>query len=114
MSTLKSSAAVSNAVKPTIVREGKIISAPEPVTQVAGTPATKRVSPLSLTEFMSKAQALPATIGTQSIALDPKQFSTGSFGYGFNGKVTIMVDGKPVTCQLGLNLTVVGSKEAPR
>ena len=32
----------------------------------------------------------------------------------FNGKTTISVDGKPMQVQVGLNLTVVGSKEAER
>jgi len=41
-------------------------------------------------------------------------FSTGSFGWYYNGKTTVMVDGKPLSVQVGLNLTVVGSKEAER
>jgi hypothetical protein len=45
---------------------------------------------------------------------DPKTFSTGSFGWYMNGKTTITVDGKPLPVQVGLNLTVVGSKDAER
>ena len=41
------------------------------------------------------------------------EFSTGSFGWYLNGKTTIDVDGTPVSVQIGMNMTVVGSKEAP-
>ena len=37
-----------------------------------------------------------------------------TFGWNINGKMTITVDGKALPVQVGLNLTVVGSKEAPR
>jgi hypothetical protein len=43
-----------------------------------------------------------------------KQFSTGSFGWYMNGKTVVTVDGKPVSVQIGMNLTVVGSKDAER
>ena len=52
------------------------------------------------------------TIGTSELVADKREFSTGSFGWYINGKVNIQVDGKPVAVQVGLNLTVVGSKEA--
>lgn len=31
-----------------------------------------------------------------------------------HGKTTILVDGKAVSVQIGMNPTIVGSKEAPR
>jgi hypothetical protein len=43
-----------------------------------------------------------------------KEFSTGSLGWYLNGKTTIEIDGKPVAVQIGLNLTIVGSKELPK
>ena len=43
-----------------------------------------------------------------------REFSTGSFGWYVNGKASIVVDGKPIQCQVGMNITVVGSKELPR
>jgi hypothetical protein len=45
---------------------------------------------------------------------DVKEFSTGSLGWYLNGKTTIEVGGKPVTVQIGMNLTIVGSKELPK
>ncbi len=54
------------------------------------------------------------TIGNTEIIADKREFSTGSFGWYYNGKTTVTVDGKPLSVQVGLNLTVVGSKEADR
>jgi hypothetical protein len=43
-----------------------------------------------------------------------KEFSTGSLGWYLNGKTTIEVGGTPVSVQIGMNLTIVGSKELPK
>lgn len=76
----------------------------------------KSVNPslMSVSEFLSKAKTLEAVIDGQRVVLDVKAFSTGSYGWNATGKLSITVDGKPVKCQLGVNLTVVGSKDAPR
>jgi len=42
---------------------------------------------------------------------DVKCFSTGSVGWYLTGKVTIRVGDVPVSVQIGLNLTIVGTKE---
>jgi len=60
------------------------------------------------------AEPVKITIGGAEIIADKREFSTGSFGWYHNGKTTITVDGKPLSIQIGLNLTVVGSKEAER
>ena len=54
------------------------------------------------------------TVGNSKLIADKREFSTGSFGWYYNGKTTVTVDGKPLSVQIGLNLTVVGSKEAER
>jgi hypothetical protein len=74
----------------------------------------KSPCPISKTLFLEKAEAVKITINGQELVADRREFSTGSFGWYHNGKVTIQVDGKPVSVQIGLNLTVVGSKEAER
>jgi hypothetical protein len=74
----------------------------------------KSPCPLSKTQFLEKAEAVKITIGTTEIIADKREFSTGSFGWYHNGKITITVDGKPISVQIGCNLTVVGSKEAER
>ncbi len=74
----------------------------------------KSPCPISKTQFLEKAEAVKVTINGQEVIADRREFSTGSFGWYHNGKVTITVDGKPLTVQIGLNLAVVGSKEADR
>jgi hypothetical protein len=74
----------------------------------------KSPCPVSKTQFLDKAEAVKITIGNMEIVADKREFSTGSFGWYYNGKTTVTVDGKPLSVQVGLNLTVVGSKEAER
>ena len=73
----------------------------------------KSACPISLSQFLEKAEPVKVTIGTQELTAEVKAFSTGSFGWYINGKTTIQVDGKPLSVQIGMNLTVVGSKELP-
>ena len=70
--------------------------------------------PIGRADFRSKAKAVSVTIGEQKLIADVKEFSTGSLGWYLNGKTTIEIDGVPVSVQIGLNLTIVGSKELPQ
>jgi hypothetical protein len=74
----------------------------------------KTPCPLSKTEFMSKAEPVKIDIGGFAMVAEPREFSTGSFGWYLTGKATLTVDGKPLSVQVGCNMAVVGSKEAPR
>ena len=74
----------------------------------------KTICPISRADFLAKAQSVKIDIGGFPMHADPREFSTGSFGWYVNGKATIQVDGKPIQVQVGMNLTVVGSKELPR
>jgi hypothetical protein len=74
----------------------------------------KSASPLSRTQFIDKAEPVKVVINGQELTADKREFSSGSFGWYYNGKITVQVDGKPLSVQVGLNLTVVGSKEAER
>jgi hypothetical protein len=74
----------------------------------------KSPCPISRAQFLEKAEAVKVVIGNQEMVAEKREFSTGSFGWYFNGKTTITVDGKALSVQVGLNLTVVGSKEAER
>ena len=74
----------------------------------------KSACPLSQAQFLDKAEPLKVSINGQEMLAEVKSFSTGSFGWYLNGKTTVMVDGKAVSVQIGMNLTIVGSKEAPR
>ena len=74
----------------------------------------KTPCPVSLSQFLEKAEPLKVVINGQEMLAEVKSFSTGSFGWYINGKTLVTVDGKPVSVQIGMNLTVVGSKEAER
>lgn len=70
--------------------------------------------PVTRAEFVEKAQPVEVTINGVPLIADVKEFSTGSLGWYLNGKSTIKVGEKNVSVQIGLNLTVVGSKELPQ
>ncbi len=70
--------------------------------------------PISRQEFKDHAKAIKVMIGDSSILADAREFSTGSLGWYANGKITIDINGKTVSVQVGLNMTIVGSKELPK
>jgi hypothetical protein len=74
----------------------------------------KTTCPISREQFSAKAKPVIVTINGVPLQADVREFSTGSLGWYLNGKVLIEVDGTPVSVQVGLNLTVVGSKELPK
>lgn len=74
----------------------------------------KTSCPVSLTQFLEKAEPLKISINGQDMLAEVKSFSTGSFGWYLNGKTVISVDGKAISVQIGANFTVVGSKDAER
>lgn len=74
----------------------------------------KAPCPVTRSQFVEKAEPIKVTINGHDMMAEKKEFSTGSFGWYINGKVSVMVDGKSVPVQVGLNLTVVGSKEAEK
>ncbi len=72
----------------------------------------KTVCPISREDFLAKAEPLKIDVGGSTLVAEPREFSTGSFGWYVNSKTTVTVDGKPLSIQVGMNLIVVGSKEA--
>lgn len=76
----------------------------------------KQVS-MSIEEFLDKSQVLSLTINgsNEKLAISPRQFSTGSVGWYYGGKVQLPVgDDLEVMCQISVNCTVVGSKSWPQ
>jgi hypothetical protein len=73
----------------------------------------KSSCPISRADFRTQAKPIAVTINNVPLMADVKEFSTGSLGWYLNGKTTIEIGGKLVSVQIGLNLTVVGSKELP-
>ncbi len=74
---------------------------------------TPTACPVSRAEFLEHAKDLPITIAGQALDAEVKQFSTGSLGWFLNGKTKATVNGKEVKVQIGLNLTIIGSKDLP-
>jgi hypothetical protein len=76
--------------------------------------AKKSTCPVSRAQFRAKAKPVSVTIAGVPLIAEVKEFSTGSLGWYLNGKTSIDIDGTPVAVQIGLNLTLVGSKELPQ
>jgi hypothetical protein len=73
----------------------------------------KTVCPVTREEFLTSAKPLTIKVGDKEFTAGPRQFSTGSLGWNVNDKMIVEINGKSVTLQVGMNLTVVGSKDLP-
>lgn len=67
--------------------------------------------PVTRDEFRAGAKEIEVKIGDQTFMAEVKEFSTGSFGWFLQGKVSLPVGDTKVKTQIGLNLIIVGSKE---
>ena len=76
--------------------------------------AKKTICPVSRKDFHAHAKPLAIKVGETPMVAEVREFSTGSLGWYLNGKTSIEVNGVPVSVQIGLNLTIVGSKELPQ
>jgi hypothetical protein len=74
----------------------------------------KTSCPITREQFRSGAKPVSITVGDVPMIVPTKEFSTGSLGWYLNGKTVIEIDGTPVQVQLGLTLTIIGSKELPQ
>ena len=74
----------------------------------------KTTCPISRVEFHAKAKPVAVSIGNVPMFAEVREFSTGSLGWYLSGKTMIDVGGTLVSVQIGLNLTVVGSKDLPK
>jgi hypothetical protein len=75
--------------------------------------AKKTTCPITRAQFRAGARPVEITIHGIPMRAEVKEFSTGSLGWYVNGKITMDVGGTAVPVQIGLNLTIVGSKELP-
>jgi hypothetical protein len=74
----------------------------------------KTTCPITRQQFRDGAKPVEIAINGAPMLADPREFSTGSLGWYLNGKTVVDVNGQKVTVQVGINLTVVGSKELPK
>lgn len=70
--------------------------------------------PVSRADFRTNAKPVKVEVNGIPMMAEVKEFSTGSFGWYLSGKTTIDIGGTPVSVQIGMNLTVVGSKDLPK
>jgi hypothetical protein len=70
--------------------------------------------PITRKHFHEHAKPVEVVINGVPLIAEVKEFSTGSLGWNISNKTTITVGGTPVSVQIGLNLTIVGSKELPK
>ena len=74
-----------------------------------------RPCPVTRDKFMTDSKAIKITVNGVDFWAEPKEFSSGSFGWQSATKVAVpLPDGTLLHLQVGLNATVIGSKEAPR
>ena len=76
--------------------------------------AKKTTCPITRQDFRAGAKPVTVNINNVPLQAEVKEFSTGSLGWYLNGKTTIDVGGKLVSVQIGMNLTIVGSKDLPK
>ena len=74
----------------------------------------KTSCPITRKHFQEHAKPVEVTVNGIPLLAEVKEFSTGSLGWYLSGKTTIPIGGTPVSVQIGLNLTIVGSKELPK
>jgi hypothetical protein len=70
--------------------------------------------PVTRAEFREHAKPIEVVVNGVPMLAEVKEFSTGSLGWFLNGKAAVKVGDKTVTVQIGMNLTIVGSKELPK
>jgi hypothetical protein len=70
--------------------------------------------PITRQQFHEQAKPVTVVVNGVPLLAEVKEFSTGSLGWYLNGKTTIQVGDTPVPVQIGMNLTIVGSKELPK
>lgn len=70
----------------------------------------KKKCVLTQVDFMARAKPMQLVLNGILLTAMPKVFSTGSYGWNFNQKTVIDVDGVGIEVQIGANITAVGSK----
>ena len=76
--------------------------------------AAKSTCPVTRAQFKENAKPVEVIVNGIPMTAEVKEFSTGSLGWYLNGKMSIKVGESAVTVQIGMNMTVLGSKELPK
>lgn len=83
-------------------------------TPAAPAEAKKAACPITREQFQANVKPILLVINGENKVASPKDFSTGSFGYFFNEKSTVIIDGVPCKVQWNCMGTLVGSKDLPK
>src|SRR3954468_18578231 len=75
---------------------------------------SKSSLPITRQQFRDTAKPVTVVINGKEFKVPRKEFSTGSLGWYLNEKMDVEIDGVDVKVQIGLNLTIVGSKDLPQ
>jgi len=75
--------------------------------------AAKTTCPVTKDQFNAAAKPMPVTLGDHHMTAGIKNFQTGSYGWYGNGKATVTIDGKLCEVQVGVTMTLIGSKPQP-
>lgn len=73
----------------------------------------KTTCAISRKDFRENAKPIEIIINGIPMLAEVKEFSTGSLGWYLNGKSNCKIGETLVPVQIGMNLTIVGSKELP-
>jgi len=76
--------------------------------------AAKTKCAISRQQFAQDAKSIEVIVNGTPMLAEVKEFSTGSLGWYLNNKITVKVGETAVTVQIGMNLTISGSKELPK
>ena len=79
-----------------------------------GNPVKGTKCRVSRQQFAANAKSIVVIIDGQTFEVDPMEFKTGSLGWNLNAKSTTDVGGEKCNVQIGLNVTLIGSKELPQ
>ncbi len=76
--------------------------------------AAKTTCPVTRQQFKENAKPIEVIIDGQKMIAEAREFSTGSLGWNISKKMTLRVGDTEAMVQVGMNLTIVGSKELPK
>jgi hypothetical protein len=64
--------------------------------------------------LVGSGKKVQVTIEGKTQSADIREFSTGSIGWNVNDKQDVVINGVTYKCQVGLNVTIIGTKELPK
>jgi hypothetical protein len=72
---------------------------------------TAKRCPVGRDEFLKNAKGGNVDLLGTKVPLSPREFESGSYGWGFADKAEFTVNGKKVLCQVSINITAIYSKD---